>query len=193
MTKTRVEAFSDGVLAIVITIMVLELKAPHDPHFRALIALWPVLLSYLLAYVNVGMYWTNHHHLLHMTERVDGAILWANLHLLFWLSLVPFVTAWRGEHFDEPAPAALMGAVLFGAALAYRGLERAIIHAQGTHSRLQDAIGRDTKGSVTACLYAGAIPLAFVHPWLSDALYLCVALMWFAPDQRIERRIKERA
>jgi len=189
MTKTRVEAFSDGVLAIVITIMVLELKAPHEPHFRALTPLWPVLLSYLLAYVNVGMYWANHHHLLNMTERVNGAILWANLHLLFWLSLVPFVAAWRGKHFDAPEPTVLMGVALLGASLAYHWLERAIIAAQGSHSRLQAAVGRDTKGLVTAWLYVGAIALAYVHPWLSDAVYLCVALMWLTPDKRIERHI----
>ena len=189
MEKDRVQAFSDGVIAILITIMVLELKIPHESDVSALKDLRPVFLSYVLSFVNLGIYWNNHHHLLMATRRVNGAVLWANLHLLFWFSLFPFVTGWMGEnHFDE-VPAAAYGCVLLAAAIAYFILKTTIIAAQGEDSTLADALGRDTKGKISPVIYAVAIPLAFVNRWFSVGLYVVVSLMWLVPDRRIESRI----
>jgi uncharacterized membrane protein len=189
MGTTRLEAFSDGVLAILITIMVLELRAPHSPEIAALRPLLPVFLSYLLSFVYLGIYWNNHHHMLHVTDRVNGTVLWANLHLLFWLSLVPFVTAWMGENSFASVPTALYGCVLLMAALAYVVLQRAILAENGHESVLARAIGGDLKGKVSPVLYATAIGVAFWHPWISDALYVTVALIWLVPDRRIERAV----
>ncbi len=189
MQKTRLEAFSDGVLAIIITIMVLELKVPHDVELDALKPLLPVLLSYVLSFIYLGIYWNNHHHLLHATGHVGGGILWANLHLLFWLSLFPFATAWIGENHVAPIPTALYGFVLLMAAIAYAVLQRAIIVRQGRESTLAAAIGSDWKGKLSPVLYFAAIPLAFLSPWISNALYVFVALMWLIPDSRIERTL----
>jgi uncharacterized membrane protein len=189
MGKTRLEAFSDGVLAIVITIMVLELRAPHSAELSALRALYPVALSYVLSFVHLGIYWNNHHHMLHVTRRVTGGILWANLHLLFWLSLVPFVTAWMGENHFAPAPTAAYGVVLLMAAIAYWVLQRAIMANEGTHSVLAEAVGRDLKGKLSPLLYLTAIAAAFVSPWISGALYVAAAVMWLIPDRRIERML----
>lgn len=187
MGKNRMEAFSDGVIAILITIMVLELKVPHGDDLGTLAPLYPVFLSYVLSFIYLGIYWNNHHHMLHVSHQVTGAILWANLHLLFWLSLVPFTTGWMGENHFAPAPTALYGLVLLMAAVAYGILQRLIIAAQGRDSILQKAVGRDWKGKVSPVLYAIAIPLAFWSQWLSIALYVVVAVMWLVPDQRIER------
>ncbi len=189
MSKTRLEAFSDGVIAILITIMVLELHAPHEADLAALRAIVPSLLFYLLSFVLVGIYWSNHHHLLHATDRVNGGILWANLHLLFWLSLVPFTTSWLGENHGAPLPTAMYGVVLLAAAIAYTILARRIIALQGKHSLLATAVGRDRKGYISLALYASAIPLSFLRPWIADALYATVALIWLAPDRRIERTL----
>ena len=160
---------------------------PRGASLSDLVPLLPVFLSYILSFINVGIYWNNHHHMLHVTERITGGILWANLHLLFWLSLVPFVTGWMGENHNAPLPTALMGVVLLAAAIAYYILQRTIIRHQGQRSKLAIAIGRDLKGKLSPLLYASAIPLAFVHEWISDALYVLVALIWLAPDPRIER------
>ena len=187
MGTTRLEAFSDGVLAIIITIMVLELRVPHDPTVGALRELLPVGLSYLLSFVNIGIYWNNHHHLLHVTPRVTGGILWANLHLLFWLSLVPFTTAWMGENHFAAAPTALYGVVLLMAAIAYYILQRTILRSQQANSVLARAVGADLKGKLSPLCYLIAIPMAFVNPWISDALFVGVALLWLTPDRRIER------
>ncbi len=187
MQKTRVEAFSDGVLAIIITIMVLELKVPHEVELEALKPLFPVLLSYVLSFIYVGIYWNNHHHMFHTARRVSGGILWANLHLLFWLSLFPFATAWIGENHVAPMPTAFYGFVLLMAAIAYYLLQRAIITKHGRDSQLAAAIGPDWKGKLSPVLYFCAIPLSFVSPWLSNAIYVLVALMWLVPDPRIER------
>ena len=189
MGTGRLEAFSDGVLAIIITIMVLELRAPHDTDLAALRPLLPVLLSYVLSFVYLGIYWNNHHHMLHCTRRVTGAILWANLHLLFWLSLVPFVTAWMGENPRVPTPTALYGVVLLMAAIAYWILQRRILRAEGPQSVLAAALGRDLKGKLSPFLYVLAIGAAFLHPAIADALYLLVALIWLIPDPRIERAL----
>jgi uncharacterized membrane protein len=189
MGKNRLEAFSDGVIAIIITIMVLELKAPHEPTLAALRPLWAVLASYVLSFVNVGIYWNNHHHMLHVTHHVDGRILWANLHLLFWLSLVPFTTAWMGENHFASAPQAVYGVVLLMAGVAYIILQRAIIRREGPDSILARAVGRDIKGKISPLAYIAAIPLAFVSPWLSGGLYVAVAVMWLVPDRRIERAL----
>ncbi|HEX2778243.1 MAG TPA: TMEM175 family protein [Gemmatimonadaceae bacterium] len=187
MKTTRLEAFSDGVIAIIITIMVLELRVPHESGFAALRPLLPVLLSYVLSFVNVGIYWNNHHHLLHVTEHVRGGMLWANLHLLFWLSLFPAATAWMGEtHFSAPAMA-LYGVVLLMAAVAYTVLVVVILRVEGRDSVVARALGSDYKGKVSLALYALAIPLAFVHPGISGALYIAVTLIWLIPDRRIER------
>jgi TMEM175 potassium channel family protein len=191
MTKGRLEAFSDGVIAILITIMVLELKVPHGTDVGALRPLVPVGLTYVLSYVFLGIYWVNHHHLLHAATRVTGSILWANLHLLFWLSLVPFVTGWMGENHFASLPTAGYGVVMFGAGVAYTILVRSIIAAQGPGSALAEAIGRDRKGRLSLLMYGAAIPLAFVNEWFSDALYVAVALMWLIPDRRIERKLGE--
>ncbi len=188
MTKGRLEAFSDGVIAILITIMVLELKVPHGTDFEALRPILPVFLSYVLSFVYLGIYWNNHHHLLQATARVNGRILWANLHLLFWLSLVPFTTGWMGENHWAPLPTAVYGAVLLFAGLAYLVLQTAIVRENGSDSSLAQAIGRDWKGKTSLLSYAAAIPLAFVNQWISDAIYVAVALIWLVPDPRIEKR-----
>lgn len=189
MTKNRVEAFSDGVIAIIITIMVLELRVPHDPNSSALIPLVPVLLSYVLSFVFLGIYWSNHHHLLHAVQRVNGRILWANLHLLFWLSLVPFVTAWMGENHFARWPVALYGVVLLFASIAYFILARALISLHGQDSALGTALGRDFKGQISTAIYAVAIPLALLRWWVACALYVLVAIMWLVPDRRIEKTL----
>jgi uncharacterized membrane protein len=188
MSKGRLEAFSDGVIAILITIMVLELKVPHGDDLRALGPLVPVFLTYVLSYVYLGIYWNNHHHMLHATSRVNGKILWANLHLLFWLSLVPFVTGWMGENHFAAVPTAVYGGVMLLAGLAYVMLQGAIIAEQGPDSRLAAAVGKDRKGKISAVLWAAAIPLAFVREWLSDVIYVAIALIWLVPDPRIEAK-----
>jgi uncharacterized membrane protein len=192
MEKTRVEAFSDGVMAIIITIMVLEMKVPHEVGLAALKPILPVFLSYVLSFIYVGIYWNNHHHLLHSTKRVSGRILWANLHLLFWLSLFPFATGWMGENHLASLPAALYGFVLLMAAIAYYILQRAIIAHQGPDSLLAAAVAGDLKGKLSPVLYLIAIPLAFVNPWIASGLYVFVALVWFIPDRRIERELEKR-
>jgi uncharacterized membrane protein len=191
MGTNRLEAFSDGVLAIIITIMVLELKVPHGEHLAALVPLLPIFLSYVLSFVYIGIYWNNHHHLLHTVQRVGGGILWANLHLLFWLSLLPFVTGWMGENHFASLPTALYGCVLLMAALAYWILVRAIVAVEGADSVLARAIGRDIKGNLSVVLYAVAVPLAFLNQWIAQALYVTVALMWLVPDRRIERILRD--
>jgi len=187
MEKNRMEAFSDGVLAIIITIMVLEMKVPRGTDLPALKPVLPVFLSYVLSYVYVGIYWNNHHHMLHATKRVSGGILWANLHLLFWLSLFPFATGWMGQNHLSSIPTAAYGCVLLMAAISYWILQRAIIRHQGTASVLASAIGADWKGKLSPALYAAAIPLALVTPWLANAIFVLVALIWLIPDKRIER------
>jgi uncharacterized membrane protein len=187
MGKGRLEAFSDGVLAIIITIMVLELRVPRGADPAALRPLLPVFLSYVLSFIYIGIYWNNHHHMLHATQRVGGGVLWANLHLLFWLSLVPFVTGWMGENEFAAAPTALYGVVLLMAAIAYWILQRAILAVEGAHSVLAAAVGRDLKGKLSPVAYAIAIPSAFVHQWIAGGLYVLVALIWLVPDRRIER------
>jgi uncharacterized membrane protein len=189
VNKNRLEAFSDGVIAIVITIMVLELKVPHATNLEALRPLVPVFLAYVLSFVYLGIYWANHHHLIHATTRVTGGVLWANLHLLFWLSLTPFVTAWMGENHNAPLPTAVYGTVQLCAALAYTILVRTILAADGPDSKLAKAIGGDFKGNLSIALWAVAIPLAFLHQLIADALYVSVALMWLVPDRRIERHL----
>lgn len=191
MGKNRLEAFSDGVLAIIITIMVLEMKVPHGADLNALHPLLPVFLSYVLSFVYIGIYWNNHHHMLHTLHRVTGGILWANLHLLFWLSLFPFVTGWVGHNHFSSAPMALYGVVLLLAAIAYFILQQAIIASQGGESILKKAIGRDLKGKISPILYAVSIPAAYVEPWLAGSIYVLVALMWLIPDRRIERVLGE--
>src|SRR5436309_1222724 len=192
MHKNRLEAFSDGVLAIIITIMVLELKVPHGSELASLKPLLPVFLSYVLSFIYVGIYWNNHHHMFQSTKHVSGGILWANLHLLFWLSLFPFTTGWMGENHLAPTPTALYGFVLLMAAIAYYILQRAIIAHQGSESLLASAIGQDWKGKLSPVLYMSAIPLAFVQPWISSSLYVFVALLWLIPDRRIERVLAKR-
>ena len=189
MSKTRLEAFSDGVLAIVITIMVLELKVPHGTELSTLAPLVPVFLSYVLSFVYVGIYWNNHHHLLHATHKVNGGILWANLHLLFWLSLIPFVTGWMGENHFATLPVAAYGVVLLCSAIAYTVLARAIMRHEGPDSVLARSLGRDVKGKISMVLYATAIPLAFVNPWISMASFVAVAILWVVPDRRIEKNL----
>jgi uncharacterized membrane protein len=190
MTKSRMEAFSDGVIAVIITILVLELKVPHGESIDALAPVLPVFLSYVLSFIYVGIYWNNHHHMLHATRRVTGPVLWANLHLLFWLSLVPFTTAWMGENHFSAAPTALYGAVLLLAAIAYWILQQVIIAAEGPGSLLSRAIGRrDWKGKLSPVLYAIAIPMAFWSPVLAQSIYVLVALMWLVPDRRIENAV----
>ena len=191
MNKARLEAFSDGVIAVIITIMVLELKVPHGDAVPALAPLLPVFLSYLLSFVYVGIYWNNHHHMLHATSKVTGAILWANLHLLFWLSLFPFTTAWMSENRFASAPSALYGFVLLMAAIAYVILQQRIIAVQGPDSLLHRAIGSDWKGKLSPVLYLAAIPLSFVSHWIAQAIYVAVALIWLVPDRRIERALAE--
>jgi uncharacterized membrane protein len=189
MTKGRMEAFSDGVIAIIITIMVLEMKAPHSTELSALAPLIPVFISYVLSFVYVGIYWNNHHHLLHAVHSINGPILWANLHLLFWLSLFPFVTAWMGENHFAPLTVALYGGVAFMAAIAYTILVRFLLAHHGADSALAKAIGSDFKGNLSLAMYAAGIALSFVFSWAAVALYFAVAAMWFIPDRRIEKRI----
>jgi len=190
MGTGRLEAFSDGVLAIIITIMVLEMAAPHEPRFDALAPLLPVFSSYVLSFLYLGIYWNNHHHMLHVTKRVSGGVLWANLHLLFWLSLIPFVTSWMGENSFAPVPTALYGVVLLLASIAYWILQRAIVRQEGRDSVLANAVGRDFKGKLSPLLYAVAIPVALFQPWIAGAVYVGVALMWLIPDRRIERALE---
>ena len=187
MQKNRMEAFSDGVIAIIITIMVLEMKVPAGAHWDSLAPVVPVFLSYVLSFIYVGIYWNNHHHMLHSMKRVSGGILWANLHLLFWLSLFPFATGWVGENHFAPTPTAAYGMVLLLAAIAYWILQRMIIRHQGPGSLLAAAVGHDWKGKLSPLIYLAAIPLAFASPWISSGLYVLVALMWLIPDRRIER------
>src|SRR5690348_5996878 len=189
MSKGRMEAFSDGVLAVVITIMVLELKSPHGTTPAALKPLIPVLLSYVLSFVYIGIYWNNHHHLLHATQRVNGATLWANLHLLFWLSLIPFTTAWMGDNFHNSWPVAAYGIVLLLAGAAYYILTQALIRLHGHDSTLATSIGSDRKGKVSIAVYAAGILLAFYDPRLANACYVIVAVMWLVPDRRIEKKV----
>jgi len=189
MNKGRMEAFSDGVIAIVITIMVLELRVPEGATFAALRPLLPIAAAYVLSFVFLGIYWSNHHHVVHTVERVTGGILWANLHLLFWLSLTPFVTGWLGEHHDAAAPTSAYGVVMLGAGVAYLVLERVIIAAHGPASKLARAVGAERKGQLSAFLYACAIALAFVHTAIADAIYVAVAGMWLVPDRRIEQTL----
>ena len=189
MGKGRLEAFSDGVLAIIITIMVLELKVPHGADLAALRPLIPVFVSYVLSYVMIGIYWNNHHHLVHTVKHVDGWIMWANMHLLFWLSQVPFTTGWMGENHFAPLPMALYGFVLLMAAVAYYLLVLAILAHHGRDSRVATAIGRDFKGKVSVLLYVVGLLLAFVNRWAAGAVYGFVAVIWFIPDRRIERRL----
>jgi uncharacterized membrane protein len=191
MSKARLEAFSDGVIAILITIMVLDLKVPHGDDLNALRSTLPVFLTYVLSFIFIGIYWNNHHHMLHLTTRINGKILWANLHLLFWLSIVPFATAWMGETHSAPLPTAAYGIVFLLAAIAYTVLLRAIIAEQGPDSKLAVAVGNDRKGWASLALYAMAIPMAFVNQWIADALYVLVALVWLVPDRRIESIFKQ--
>jgi uncharacterized membrane protein len=191
MGKSRLEAFSDGVIAILITIMVLELKVPHGVDFAVLGPLWPVFLSYVLSFVYLGIYWNNHHHMLHACQRVTGGVLWANLHLLFWLSLVPFTTAWMGENHFASAPCALYGFVLLMAAIAYWILQSLIIAAHGPDSVLVRAVGGDWKGKLSPVFYVAAIVVAFRWQWLSLGIYFLVALTWLVPDRRIERALAQ--
>ncbi len=189
MSKTRLEAFSDGVVAILITIMVLELKVPHGGDVEALRPLLPVFLTYVLSYVFIGIYWNNHHHMLHMVEHVSGGILWANLHLLFWLSLIPFVTGWMGENHFAALPTAVYGAVLWASAIAFTLLRNAIVRHQGPHSKLRAALGSDRKSLVSLACYTSAIPLAFVSTWAAHAIFVFVAALWLVPDRRIETQL----
>jgi len=192
MKTTRLEAFSDGVLAIIITIMVLEMKVPHAVDLAALKPVLPVFLSYVLSFIYVGIYWNNHHHLFQATEQVSWKILWANLHLLFWLSLFPFTTGWMGENGFASTPTAVYGFVLLMAAIAYLILERAIIAKEGRESLVAQAVGQDRKGRLSGALNFVAIPLAFVSPWIACGLYVLVALLWLIPDPRIERKLEKR-
>jgi uncharacterized membrane protein len=187
MQKNRLEAFSDGVLAIIITIMVLEMKVPHGTGPEALLPLLPVFLSYVLSFIYLGIYWNNHHHMLHASQTVTGSVLWANLHLLFWLSLIPFTTGWMGENHFATLPAAAYGFVLLMAAIAYWILQQRLIASQGEGSILRRAVRRDWKGKISPLLYVAAIALAFASPWIAIAIYAVVALMWIIPDRRIER------
>ena len=187
MTTGRLETFSDGVLAIIITIMVLEMKVPHDAEFAALQPLIPVLLSYVLSFIYLGIYWNNHHHMMHVVHRVSGGVLWANLLLLFWLSLIPFVTGWMGENHFAPAPMALYGVVLLMAAVSYTLLVRATLKVEGPDSLLARAIGMDRKGKASMLLYVVGIAASFLSSWLSGTMYVAVALIWLVPDRRIER------
>jgi uncharacterized membrane protein len=190
MNKNRLEAFSDGVIAIIITIMVLELRVPEGTDWNALRPLLPVFLTYILSFVLIGIYWNNHHHMLHAARRVNGAILWANLHLLFWLSLIPFVTGWMGENHFAALPTAAYGVVMLGAAIAYTLLQRTILAAEGPESPIALAIGNDFKGWISLACYTAAIPMAFVNDSISDAIFVLVALIWLVPDRRIESQLR---
>ncbi len=189
MGKNRLEAFSDGVLAIIITIMVLELKIPHGSSWEDLMPLAPVFLSYVLSFLYVGIYWNNHHHMLHTCAKVTGPVLWANLHLLFWLSLFPFVTGWMGENHFAALPSAVYGMVLLAAAVAYYVLQQTIVASQGAASLLKQAIGSDWKGKLSLVIYAVAVPITFFQAWLGQILYVAVALIWLIPDPRIEQTL----
>ena len=189
MGKTRLEAFSDGVIAILITIMVLEMKVPHGAGLKNLLPVLPVFLSYVLSFIYLGIYWNNHHHMLHTCKKVTGPILWANLHLLFWLSLIPFTTGWMGENHFAAAPTALYGVVLLMAAIAYWLLQQLIIASQGKDSLLKKAVGNDWKGKLSPILYGAAVLLAFQWKWSAVVLYVLVALMWLVPDRRIEKML----
>ena len=189
MQKGRVEAFSDGVLAIIITIMVLEIKVPHGDNFTDLIPLIPVILSYVLSFIYIGIYWNNHHHMMQTVKTVKGTILWANHHLLFWLSLIPFVTSWMGEHHFSSKPMALYGFVLLMAAMAYFMLQNEIIKSQGENSILAKAVGKDFKGKISPILYLIGIGLSFVYSWLGGAIFILVAFIWLIPDKRIEKSL----
>ena len=191
MGKDRLAAFSDGVIAIIITIMVLELKVPHGASWSTLAGVLPNFISYVLSFIYLAIYWNNHHHLIHTVTRVDGAILWANSHLLFWLSLIPAATAWMGENLLAPLPTAVYGAVLLMPAIAYYLLQRAIVRKQGAHSVLASALGSDMKGKLSPVLYIAGIALAFIAPWLSILIYVSVAVMWLIPDRRIENILRE--
>jgi uncharacterized membrane protein len=190
MGKTRLEAFSDGVVAIIITIMVLEIRAPHDTDLASLRPLLPVFLSYVLSFIHVGIYWNNHHHLLHTARHVSGGILWANLHLLFWLSLVPFVTAWMGENHFEQQPVALYGVVMMMSGVAYYILTTTLIRHHGPESGLRAAVGNDFKGLISVVMYVIAITVSFANHWVSLAIYVAVTLMWLIPDPRIEKQAR---
>ncbi|MGH8283980.1 MAG: TMEM175 family protein [Gammaproteobacteria bacterium] len=187
MGKGRLEAFSDGVLAVIITIMVLEMRVPQGTGIAALAPVLPVFLVYVLSFVNIGIYWNNHHHMLHAVERINGQAMWANLHLLFWLSLVPFITGWMGENHFAALPTALYGVVLLMAAIAYTLLQSALVAVNGKSAALAAAVGHDLKGKLSIACYALAIALAFVNQWISDALYVLVAVMWVVPDRRIAK------
>lgn len=191
MNKTRLETFSDGVIAILITIMVLELKIPHGSDFEALRPLFPVFVTYILSFIYLAIYWNNHHHMLQATGQINGKTLWANMHLLFWLSLIPFTTGWMGENHFAPLPTAVYGVVLLGAAIAYYILQNQIVAAHETNANLKAALGNDLKGKISPLIYIAAIGLAFVNQWISDALYVLVALMWLIPDRRIESKINK--
>jgi uncharacterized membrane protein len=191
MSKGRLEAFSDGVIAVIITIMVLELKVPRGANIADLLPVLPVLLTYVVSFVFIGIYWNNHHHMLHAVHSVSGSILWANLHLLFWLSLVPFVTAWAGQNYRAARPVALYGGVLLMCGVAYYFLERALIAHEGESSPLARAVGRDVKGKASLGIYVIAILCSFISPWISIALYVLVGVMWFVPDPRIEKNFAE--
>jgi uncharacterized membrane protein len=191
MSKGRMEAFSDAVLAVVITIMVLELKPPNGTSLAALKPLSPIVLSYILSFVYIGIYWSNHHHLLHATHRVNGITLWANLHLLFWLSLIPFTTAWMGENHLDSWPVAVYGIVLLLAGFAYFLLTKVLIRLHGLDSMLAKSLGRDRKSKLSILIYAAAVPLAFVQPWIATVGYIAVAIIWLVPDRRIETKIAE--
>jgi uncharacterized membrane protein len=191
LRKSRLEAFSDGVIAIIITIMVLELKVPHGSDWAALRPIVPVFLTYILSFVYLGIYWNNHHHMLYVTSQINGKILWANMHLLFWLSLIPFVTGWVGENHSAPLPTAVYGGVMLASAIAYYILQSTIIAHQGADSRLRAAVGRDLKGKISPLFYLAAILFAFINQWVSDALYVLVALIWLIPDKRIESGLQD--
>ena len=186
MTKARLEAFSDGVIAILITIMVLELHVPHEPTLHALAPVLPIFLTYVLSYILLGVYWNNHHHLMHAADRINGKVLWANLHLLFWLSLVPFVTGWMGQNHFAALPTAAYGMVMTLAGVAYYILAHTLLAAQGPDSRLARALGRDRKGQISVALFALGVAMAFVNHWIADAIYVGVTLIWLIPDRRIE-------
>jgi uncharacterized membrane protein len=191
MGKNRLETFSDGVLAIIITIMVLEMKVPHEATWNALAAMFPAFVSYILSFIYVGIYWNNHHHLMHAVRRINGRIMWANAHLLFWLSLMPFASGWMGENHFAPLPTALMGVILFMAGVAYYILSQSLIRLHGKDSILAKAVGRDLKGILSVLIYAAAIGLAFVNSWISFSFYVLVALIWLVPDSRIEHTLEQ--
>jgi uncharacterized membrane protein len=191
MGKSRLEAFSDGVIAIIITIMVLELKVPHSPDFQALLPLWPVFMSYVLSFIYVGIYWNNHHHMLHAVKEVSGGVLWANLHLLFWLSLIPFVTAWMGENHFETGPTAAYGFVLFMCSIAYLLLARALVAKHPRNATLAEALGDDRKGKLSCVLYLVGVALSWFAAWLGFIVYAAVAVVWLIPDRRIEDKVAE--